>query len=232
LAGEQRPPREVRQRIASSKQGSAGCRVAAGLLLTDSARWPGGIAVPIRYSLFAAHHFRGSRGMAVATRYLGGSPVRRLVAAFALAAGQNLLGDEAGILADRRLDLLRDLAVGLEERLGVLAPLADALAVVGEPGARLLDHAGLDAEVEDLAGLGDALALHDVELDLLERRGELVLDHLHPGLVADHLVALLDDADAADVEAYGGIEFQRVAAGGGLRRAVHHADLHADLVDE
>src|SRR5262249_10713429 len=95
---------------------------------------------------------------------LRGSPFRRLLAAFALPAGQNLVGDEAGILADRLLDLLRDLAVGLEERLGVLAALADALAVVGEPGARLLDHAGLDAEVEDLAGLGDALAVHDVEL--------------------------------------------------------------------
>jgi hypothetical protein len=59
---------------------------------------------------------------------------------------------------------------------------------------------GLDAEIDQFAGLGDALAIHDVELDLLEGRRHLVLDHLDPGLVADHLVAVLDRADAADVE--------------------------------
>jgi hypothetical protein len=46
------------------------------------------------------------------------------------------------------------------------------------------------------------------------------------------LVALLDRADAADVEAHRGVELERVAAGGGLGVAEHHADLHADLVDE
>ena len=75
------------------------------------------------------------------------------------------------------------------------------IAVVAEPGARLLDQAGLDAEVEDLADLGDALAVHDVELDLLERRRDLVLDDLHAGGVADDVVAVLDLAGAADVEA-------------------------------
>jgi hypothetical protein len=109
-------------------------------------------------------------------------------------------------------------------------PIADR--IVAEPGAGLLDDAGLDAEIEDLAELGDALAVHDVELDLLERRRHLVLDHLHPGGVADDVVAVLDLAGAADVEADRGVEFQRVAAGRRLRIAVHDADLHADLVDE
>ncbi len=61
-----------------------------------------------------------------------------------------------------------------------------------EPGAGLLDHPGLDAQVDQLATLADALAVHDVELDLPERRRQLVLHHLHPGLVADDLVAVLD----------------------------------------
>src|SRR5439155_5103630 len=47
-----------------------------------------------------------------------------------------------------------------------------------------------------------------------------------------HLSALLDRADSADVEAHRGVEFERMPAGGGLGRAVHYADLHADLVDE
>ncbi len=42
----------------------------------------------------------------------------------------------------------------------------------------------------------------------------------------------LDRADAADVEPHRGVELERVAAGGGLGVAEHHADLHPDLVDE
>ena len=57
------------------------------------------------------------------------------------------------VLPDRGLDLAGDVGIALEEGLGVLAALADALAVVGEPGAGFLDHAGLDAEVDELAHL-------------------------------------------------------------------------------
>src|SRR5262245_51395343 len=139
------------------------------------------------------------RGSSAARRDARVSSFRSVVVAV-IFTGENLLGDEAGVLADGGLDLGGDVGIVLEEELGVLAALADALAVVGEPGARLLHHAGLDPEVDELAVLRHALAVHDVELDLLERRRELVLDHLDPGLVADHLVALLDHADAADVE--------------------------------
>src|SRR6202167_290127 len=140
-----------------------------------------------------------------------------LVGLIALLAGQNLLGDQSGILPHRRLDLSGDIGIGLEEDFGVLAALADTLAVIGEPGARLFDNAGLDAKIDQFAGLGDAFAIHDVELDLLERRRELVLDHFYPRLVADHLVAFLNRADAADVETHRGIELKRMAAGGGFR---------------
>src|SRR3546814_7018015 len=69
---------------------------------------------------------------------------------------------QASILADLLFDLRGDLRVLLEEGLGVLAALADALAVVGEPGAGLVDDVGLHAEVQQLAGLGDALPVCDV----------------------------------------------------------------------
>ena len=52
--------------------------------------------------------------------------------------GQHLLDDQAGIGADGALDLLGNLRIVLEELLGVLAALADALAIVGEPGTRFL----------------------------------------------------------------------------------------------
>src|SRR4029079_8271611 len=103
----------------------------------------------------------------------GESTLRGILGVFAAFwETENLLGDQPGILPDRQLDAAGDLRIGLEERFGVLTALADALAVIGEPGAGLLHHAGLDAEVEDLAGFGDAFAVHDVELDLLERRRE------------------------------------------------------------
>src|SRR5580698_10865197 len=137
---------------------------------------------------------------------------------FGLLAGENLFGDDAGILPDRHFDFCRDVGIGLEEAFGVLAALADALAVIGEPGAGFFDDAGLDAEIDQFAVLGHAFAIHDVELDLLERRRQLVLDHFYARLIPDHLVAFLDGADAADIEADRGVEFERVAAGGGFRR--------------
>src|SRR5262249_38706213 len=118
----------------------------------------------------------GTDGRQHATCMWGVASVLGGFVVLAFGVGEDLLGDEPGVLAARRLDARGDVRILLEERLGVLAALADALAVVGKPGAGLLDHPGLDAEIEDLAGFRDALAVHDVELDLLERRRELVLD--------------------------------------------------------
>src|SRR3984957_12395127 len=50
-------------------------------------------------------------------------------------AGQDLFGDQAGVLADRGFDLGGHVRVGLEERFGVLTALPQTLAVIGEPGA-------------------------------------------------------------------------------------------------
>src|SRR4029077_2730636 len=114
----------------------------------------------------------------------------------------------------------------------VLAALADALAPEGVPGAGLLDDALLRRDVDELALFRDAGAVEDVELRLAKRRRDLVLHDLHLGAAADHLVAVLDGAEPADVEPHGGIELERVAPRGGLRIPEQDADLHADLVDE
>src|SRR5690606_40763697 len=65
------------------------------------------------------------------------------------------------------------------------------------------------------------LAVHDVELGLLEWRSDLVLDHFDAGFVADDLVAFFDGADAADVEPHRRVELERVAARGGFGVAEH-----------
>src|SRR5450755_185316 len=119
---------------------------------------------------------------------------------------------DADGLADLLLDLLRHRRI-----------LAEELARVGVPGAGLLDDAVVDAHLDDLTLARDALVVEDVEVRRLERGRDLVLHDLHAGLVADHLFAALDRADATDVDAHRRVELERVAAGGGLGIAEHHA---------
>src|SRR3972149_4645592 len=70
---------------------------------------------------------------------------------------------------------LADLRVVEQEAARVLPALADALALVRVPGPALLDDAALGAEVEQIALLGDAPVVEDVELGLPEGRRHLVL---------------------------------------------------------
>src|SRR6202035_4246878 len=154
------------------------------------------------------------------------------VVLFGLAVFEDTLGEQTGILPNGVLNLVSHLLIGFQERFGVFPPLAQPYAVERKPGARLLHHAGLDAKVDQFTRLGHAFAIHDVELNLLERRRHLVLDHLDPRLVADHLLTLLDRADATNVEADGSVKLERIAARRRLGRAVHDANLHADLIDE
>src|SRR5438445_5586569 len=135
---------------------------------------------------------------------------------------------QAHALAEARVDLGADVVVVLQELARVLPSLAHALAVEGVPRPRLLDDLVVDAEVEQVALLADALAVEDVELRFAERGGDLVLDDLDLGPAADDDVALLQGGDATDVDADRGVELQRAAAGGGLRVAEHHADLLAE----
>ncbi len=118
------------------------------------------------------------------------------------------------------LHVEQNLGVLLEIALGVLSALPDALARVGVPGAGLLDDVLLRGGVEHGAFLGDALAVDDVELRLAERRRQLVLHHLHLGVHADGLGAVLDRVLPADVEPDGGVELERAATRRGLGRVV------------
>src|SRR5512133_3812925 len=154
---------------------------------------------------------------ASATRRFGLELVLVLVLVLGLGLALVGLGDGGGdgweADAQLGLDLLLDLAgqlgVVAEEVAGVLASLAALVAVVGEPGPRLLDEADVHADVEQAPLLGDPLAVDDVELGRAERRGQLVLDHLGPGPVADHLRAVLQRLDPPRVQPDRGIELER-----------------------
>src|SRR5690606_9634763 len=143
-----------------------------------------------------------------------------------------LHGRNAQLFANTVFDLARHFRVFAQILTHVVFTLPDARAVVAEPGAGLVDDAGLHAQIDDFAFARNAGAVHDVELCLLEGRRHLVLDDLDARFVADDFVAFLDGTDASDVETNRRIELERVTTRGGFGVAEHDADLHADLVDE
>src|SRR5690348_12279428 len=81
-----------------------------------------------------------------------------------------------------------DLRLLLQKLAGLVAPLANALTVELVPCARLLEQTVRRPEIDQLANRVDAGAIADLELRLLERRGDLVLHDLHPHARSDHLV--------------------------------------------
>src|SRR5256885_2164564 len=83
------------------------------------------------------------------------------------------LAVDAGGLADALVDRDHQLGVVEQELLGLLLALPELLALIRVPGAGLLHDPVVDADVDDRALAADALAVHDVELGLLERRRDL-----------------------------------------------------------
>src|SRR5690606_32485152 len=106
------------------------------------------------------------------------------------------------ILTERQLDLPREFRIIAQELFGIFATLPKTLRVIRKPGSRLFHNAGLDPQIDELTRLGYALAIHNVELNLLEGRSHLVLDDLHSRLIADRLLTILHRADAANVQTY------------------------------
>ena len=74
------------------------------------------------------------------------------------------------LLANFGLDFIGNSEILFEEPGSVRLALADLVALVGIPGARFVDEIKLDPPVNDFAHVIDALAVHDLELGLLEGR--------------------------------------------------------------
>ena len=62
----------------------------------------------------------------------------------------------AGVRADFVFDLVGNFRMVAQEYLGVFPPLAEFFALIGEPCAGFFDQTGFDAEVDQLAGFGNA----------------------------------------------------------------------------
>ena len=87
-------------------------------------------------------------------------------------------------------------------------------------------------KIDQLAFARNTLAINDLEFCVSERRGDLVFDDLDTSFVTHHFIAILDGADATDIQTHRGIEFKRIPACRGFGTAKHDANLHANLVDE
>ena len=83
-----------------------------------------------------------------------------------------LAAGELVLWINLRLARSVDIAMVAKELLRVLPPLSDALTVVAEPCAGFFHNTGLHAKIDQLANLADHLAIHDIELDLVQQRVE------------------------------------------------------------
>ena len=139
---------------------------------------------------------------------------------------------DAHPLLDLLLQLVRQVGIVPQVGAGILPALAQLVRVVGKPGPGFANDSGIDPEVDKAALAADSEPIENVELRLLEWRRHFVFDHLDPGPVADHLLAVLQCFDAAHIQPDRGVELERPATGGRLRRSEHHPDLLPELVDE
>src|SRR5262249_62221389 len=85
---------------------------------------------------------------------------------------------DAELLLDPLLDLVGQVRVVPQEVASVLLTLAELVALVGVPGARLAHDPLFHAEVDQAAFAADPDAVEDVELGHLERRGQLCFRYL------------------------------------------------------
>src|SRR5262249_14732127 len=149
---------------------------------------------------------------------------RCTVGAVALSAGSNAVltrGGEFQLLANRSLDFLANVFVFLKENAGVFTALPDTFSSVAEPSAGLFEDAFVDAEVDEVAFAGDAFAVKNVKFSFAEGCSDFVFHDFGAGARTDDAIALLDGLDAANIDAHGGVEFERTATGGGFRVAEH-----------
>ena len=64
------------------------------------------------------------------------------------------------------------------ELLGIIPPLPEPFALVGEPGAALIDELFVHCLIDQVAFIGNALVVQDVEFGFAERRRHLVFHDL------------------------------------------------------
>src|SRR5678815_1879361 len=130
------------------------------------------------------------------------------------------------------LHFCQERRVVLEVHLGILAALTNPLRAIAVPRSRLVDDTRFRRNVQHQRRMADPLGIHNIELSLLERGGNLILYNLHPNMRPDDVLLLLHRGNPADIQAHRSVKLESLSAGGGFRVAEHHTDLLTQLVDE
>src|SRR5678816_3630134 len=120
-----------------------------------------------------------------------------------------------GTHAEDTLHLLLDFGhqhrIVLQIHLRVFSALSNPLRAVAIHRTSLVDDPRLGSDIEHQARMADPLGVHDIELSLLERRGNLVLHDLHAYVRPDDVLLLLHRTNAANVETHRRIELERLS---------------------
>ena len=128
--------------------------------------------------------------------------------------------------------LAHDVRIVQQELLSVVTSLTKLHIVVAEPSSALLNDIKVSRHVKHLANTGDTLAVHDIELALLERRCYLILYHLALCSVANDLRAVLYLLSTSYLYSYRSVELQSTSAWSSFRVSVHNTYLLTDLIDK
>ena len=81
----------------------------------------------------------------------------------------------------------------------IFTSLSDLLSFICIPRTTLLDKINTNCQIQNISFFGDSFSKHDIELCFFKRRRNLILHDLDAGSVADHLSALLQRLDPADI---------------------------------
>jgi len=145
-------------------------------------------------------------------------------------------GDLLGGCRSACLDFLfkggRQLGVLHQILFRLFATLSERVFAMAEVSASLFDDAEADSRIQDVSFLGDALGVKDIELRLAERGSDLVFHDFDACFISHDLLGiagfpnrfLQDLVDAADIEAQGAVELQRISSG--RRFGVSDTDAH------
>src|SRR5690606_8963378 len=117
-----------------------------------------------------------------------------------------------------------------EELFYRIASLSYFTIAIAIPGAAFLQDIQLHAHIYYFTYFADSFSENNIELYLAERRCYFILHHFHAGAVAACHIAVFDLADAADIQANGSIEFQRISSSSGFGVAEHHSYFFPKLV--
>ena len=101
---------------------------------------------------------------------------------------------------DFHFNLSACLRIVAEKLLGILSSLSDLGIMIGIPGTALHHYSAVGRQIQNIAHCGNPLPEHDIEFRFTERRSDLIFYNLYTGTVTDHLTALLQRFDPANVQ--------------------------------